>query len=216
MKLDLRKLPVFLISPGTGKYEQRVSIVMHRLVSLGFQDIRQYKSVIDTNSTDSLTHTNIEILTNNIHSTPFIILEDDCGFTDVPLEIELPDDTDALYLGISKWVYPYSFDTLGRGYHIRENQPYDFSDIESYPNIVKLTGTTSTHGILFLSQHYATQFIQQMNKVLANHTPHDLVFATMQKYFNVFALKTPLVYQDVSLGGQEAVTRLVYTSRGFR
>jgi len=216
MKIDLRKLPVFLISPGTGKYEHRVNEVMKRLSALGFEKVTHIQSVPDSNNTDSLTRTNLELMRNNTELTPFIILEDDCGFTESPLEIDIPADTDALYLGISKWVYPHAFETLGRGYHIRENQSQDFQEHPEYPNLVKLTATTSTHGIVFFSRQYLEAFMEHMNKVLPNHTPHDLVFATLQRHYNVYALKNPLVYQDATLGGQEAVTRLTFTPAGFR
>ncbi len=220
MIINLKKTKVYLVSPGTGKYSSRLITVFSRLVSLGFERIEFYRSVVDASGLNSLNKTNIAIFEQELKSPeePFIIIEDDCGFTGpVPDELEIPDDCDAFYLGLAKWVYPHSYETLGRGYHIRENKSEDVEDIGA--GLVKLKGFTSTHAVLYFSRSYMEEFIRRMKPLTLRQDAIislDLVFATMQPQSKVYALKNPLCFQDSQLGGQEAVTHISYNGSCFR
>ncbi len=220
MIINLKKTKVYLVSPGTGKYSSRLITVFSRLVSLGFERIEFYRSVVDASGLNSLNKTNIAIFEQELKSPeePFIIIEDDCGFTGpVPDELEIPDDCDAFYLGLAKWVYPHSYETLGRGYHIRENKSEDVEDIGA--GLVKLKGFTSTHAVLYFSRSYMEEFIRRMKPLTLRQDAIislDLVFATMQPQSKVYALKNPLCFQDSQLEGQEAVTRISYNGSCFR
>ena len=194
MKLDLRTLPVFLISPGTGKYRARVHEVFQRIVDAGFDHVTFVRSAMDPHPTDSLTRT---------------VLEDDVQFDRLPSEVEIPDDADLLYLGVSKWVYPHTYETLGHGFHICENSPGHTTEISD--TVVRLHGTTSTHGIVYFGTRFKAEAVEKLTERLPYHTPHDLIFATLQSKYNVYGLKAPLVYQDATLGGQEKETRLRWT-----
>ncbi len=221
MIINLKKIKVYLVSPGTGKYSSRLITVFSRLVTLGFERIEFFRSIVDTASgLNSLNKTNIAIFEQELNGPqePFIIIEDDCGFTGpVPDELEIPDDCDAFYLGLAKWVYPHSYETLGRGYHIRENKPEDVEDIGA--GLVRLKGFTSTHAVLYFSRSYMEEFIRRMKPLTLqqdNVISLDLVFATMQPQSKVYALKNPLCFQDSQLDGQEAVTRISYNGSCFR
>lgn len=218
MIIELSKVKTYLISPASGKYRERLLTVFSRLINEGFCEIIFYKSLPGTSGTNSLTNTVIEILNKELkNDTPFIIIEDDCSFFTKYDNIELPDNFDALYLGVSKWVYPHTVDTLYlyQRPNIRENS---FMDHTSYNDtLTKINGMTATHAILFNSREYIRQFIDKMSYILkyVDNMPHDLLFASLQKSFNVFALKSPLFYQDSTLGGQEEVTKLNYNGDSY-
>ncbi len=221
MIINLKKIKVYLISPATGKYTDRAVEVFKRLIAQGFERVELYRSVVDIASgLNSLNKTNIAIFEQELRGPqePFIIIEDDCGFTGpVPDELEIPDDCDAFYLGLAKWVYPHSYETLGRGYHIRENKPEDVEDIGA--GLVRLRGFTSTHAVLYFSRTYMEEFIRRMKPLTLrqdNIISLDLVFATMQPQSKVYALKNTLCFQDKLLGGQEDVTRISYNGSCFR
>lgn len=211
MLLNVKELKIYLISPGIDKYKARVLTVFERLVTSGFNNIEYVKSVPGSNSTDSLSRTNLEIMKKELRngcSRPFMILEDDVNILFEYDRIEVPDDADAIYFGVSQWVYPYAFNTLGNGYHIRTNSATDITDTS--PLLTRIKGMTSAHAILFINQEYIRRFINLMTDRLSYITPHDLIFATMHASYNVYALKNPMFYQDKSLGGQENVTKLCY------
>jgi hypothetical protein len=215
MKLDLTKLPVFLVSPGTGKYEERVGEVFRRLVKAGFHTITFVRSTPDPNPTDSLTKTVIQILEAQAgHGVPFLIFEDDVQFEHIPSQIDIPEDADLLYLGVSKWVYPHSYETLGEGFHICENGQGHTTEVSD--TLVRLKGTTSTHGILYRGEAFKADAVEKLKERLAHHTPHDLIFATLHAKYNAYGLKEPLVYQDATLGGQELETRVRWNGGWYR
>lgn len=216
MIIDIKDTKVYLISPGIEKYKLRVSIVFDRLITSGFKQIIFFRSLPGINGTDSLSRTVLEIFKTELKSgfhQPFLILEDDVN---IELEygcIEIPDDADAVYLGVSDWIYPYPFNTLGCGYHIRKNTADDLIDIS--PQLTRIKGMTSAHAILFLNEKFIEKFLNLMTERLAHITPHDLVFATMHSMYNIYALKNPMFYQDKSLGGQENVTNLRFNGKNY-
>jgi hypothetical protein len=218
MIIDLSKVKTYLISPASGKYRERLLTVFSRLINEGFCEIIFYKSLPGTSGTNSLTNTVIEILNKELkNDKPFMILEDDCNFFTKYDKIEIPDNCDALYLGVSKWVYPHAVDTLylRQRPNIRENSSIDHTSYND--TLTKINGMTATHAILFNSREYIRQFIDKMTDILkyVDDMPHDLLFASLQKSFNVFALKSPLFYQDSTLGGQEDVTRLKFDGTSY-
>lgn len=215
MRIDVKNTRVYLISPATGKYTDRLMTVFRRLVNAGFSNIVFQRAVQDPSGTNSLTRTNLEIFRKEVNSNePFIIMEDDCALWNDYSSIDIPDNADAVYLGVSLWIYPHPYDTLNKGYHIRENTAVDIQSIDEH--LTKINGMTSGHAILFVNRDYIRNFISLMEPLLPRTTPHDLVFATMQPQSHVYALKKPMFYQDTTLGGQENVTRLEFNGQTYR
>lgn len=213
MRIDLRTVKIYLISPGTGKYEARQATVLQRLKEFGCTNVEVIQSLSDSSGTNSLTRTNIEIFKREMNTNkPFLTLEDDCQFLFDQHVFEIPDSADAVYFGVSRWVYPHSFESLWRRhieqYHIRENHIGDHTLNES---LVQIRGMTGGHAILFISTKFITTFLNCIDSLLQWQTPHDLIFATLQQQFEVYALPVPLLYQDASLGGQEKETKLRYS-----
>lgn len=207
--MDIKSVKVYIISPKEGKYKERSDIVSQRVKDIGFRHVTIYKSIPDAHNTNSLTKTVIDIFNQELNNTePFIILEDDCGILKNIDTIELPESTDVLYLGVTSWIYPHDYWTLGKGYHIRPNQSNDITDYNKC--LTKINGMTSGHAIMFINRSFMKEFIEKMGPLLEKYMAHDLVFATMHKNYTVLALKDPMFYQDSSLGGQESVTRLTY------
>lgn len=219
MHIDIKNTKVYVISPGTGIYTNRILTVFHRLVQYGFQRVEFVRSLPGQTNTLSLTNTVIDICKRELSGdAPFIILEDDCAvFTEYD-KIELPDDSDVLYLGVSKWMYPFPLDTL----YLKRRPPIfpnSSKVIASYNDLLtKIVGLTGGHAILFISREFMRTFIAHMTDIsrYTNNLPHDLLFAALQPSFNVYALKNPMFYQDITLGGQEAITRLTFNGECYQ
>ena len=166
-----------------------------------------------------MTNTVLEIFKQELNNDkPFIILEDDCAFFTKYDQIEIPENTDMLYLGVALWSYPYDINTL----YLRERPNIihnSIDTIESYNNtLVKIKGMTATHAILYISRDFIRTFIEKMTDISKNidNLPHDLLFSSLHRSFNVFGLKQPMFYQDAVLGGQEDVTKLTFNGECFR
>ena len=219
MLLDIKDIKVYIISPGTDNYRSKLITVFERVVDEGFKHVTFFKSIPDPNKTVSLTNTVLGIFKRELNNdTPFIILEDDCAFFTKYDQIEIPDNADMLYLGVSLWSYPYSVDTLYSVYRpdIVRNS---IDTVELYNNtLVKIKGMTATHAILYISREFIRTFIDKMTDISKNiyNLPHDLLFSSLHQSFNVFGLKEPMFYQDATLGGQEDVTKLTFDTDCYR
>ncbi len=216
MRINIKTTKVYLVSPGTGKYESRVQTVFQRLVKQGYTNIEFFRSIPDSSGSDSLTRTNIEIFKKEMYSDkPFIIIEDDCQVLFDINTVDIPENTDAFYLGVANWVYPHPYETIGRGYHIREHNSSDHINYNA--TVTKIRYMTGTHAVMYFNREYMRKFIILSEELLAKKmcVSLDLVFATMQPSANVYALKQPMYYQDSSLGGQQEVTKLVYNGTKY-
>jgi len=221
MIIDLKNTKVYLISPATDKYRSRVNVVFDRLLDAGFNRIEFIRSIPSFNNMNSLTKTCIHIFNKEMNNNePFIIIEDDCELFYNYDTIDLPDDFDTLYLGVSQWVYPHSIESLSLPLHQRPHiLPNDQHTIQSYnENLTKIRGMCGTHAILYRSRNYLKVFmdIMKWGTALSDILNHDLAFATLQNSFQVFALKNPMFYQDNKLGGQEDVTKLTFKENCYK
>lgn len=132
---------------------------------------------------------------------PFILYEDDCSkYREYPEYIEVPDDSDFVYIGISKVSMNNSTD------HIASY----FKNVND--EVVRVYNMLSTHGIMVCSASGALAIQKALLECYCREIPWDIYIAYIQPYYNVYALKIPLVYQDSRYGGLEEPTRFSFTS----
>ncbi len=132
---------------------------------------------------------------------PFVLLEDDCTkFRDFPDSIQVPDDCDILYIGLSYWGMPHSNSEAGYWNNVYYKNYND--------NIVRIYNMLSLHGIIICSASGALAIQKCMMEGYFKDNIWDIYTAFIQPYYNVYALKTPLVYQDGQIGGHEEYTRI--------
>ena len=99
MNLDLREIPAVYINllQDTGRNREMKKL----LKKCGFKTTLRIDAEYTPNSLAgcSLSHHNA------LHEVdpPFIVFEDDCVIKNFQPEIEIPDDADAVYLGVSSW-----------------------------------------------------------------------------------------------------------------
>lgn len=139
---------------------------------------------------------------NNKPFQPFAILEDDVKKNcDFPSDIEIPDDTDILYIGLSRCgaTIPKHFDTVC------------FKNIND--NIIKIYNMLSTHGMMICSIRGLLTLQKCMLESYFLNKPWDIHITQSQPYLNVYALKKPLVYQYGKIGGHEEPTRIDYIDK---
>jgi len=213
--MDLRQVKVYVISPGVGKYELRLRNTLSRLQRVGFQKIEHVLSVPDESPTNSLSLTNLVIFEKEKNGTePFMILEDDVQVEDYVgndmWHVAVPQDAVAVYLGVSLWVYPHEYHTLSCGKHIRSITPQEALSYDD--RFVLIKGMTSAHAILFLDRAFIQTLSLCIRSYLNVRTPHDLILATLQQHYPVYALKLPIFYQDRLEGGQQLETRLIWST----
>lgn len=134
---------------------------------------------------------------------PFVILEDDIKKADdFPEHIEIPENTDILYIGLSSW------GMTDKNYGINNSVCYTNID----DNIIRIYNMLSSHGFIICSLRGLLSVQKCMMEVFINSDPWDIFLARLQPHLNVYALKNPLVYQYGEIGGQEYYTKISYTT----
>ncbi len=129
---------------------------------------------------------------------PFILIEDDASFFDDEMrnEITLPDNADILYIGLSNCSMNSSVFHVSNYYETVDNE------------VVRIKHMLASHGIMICSALGASALQRTMMENWFMCKPWDVPMAYIQPYYNVYALRKPLVYQDSKFGGEEGCTKV--------
>jgi len=127
---------------------------------------------------------------------PFCIFEDDVKkYREFPEIIEVPDDSDILYIGLSS----VGCDNTG---------VTKLSYIDINKDIIKINNMLACHGFIICSQSGLLAIQKCMLEGYFTNIVWDIFTSQIQPYYNVYALKVPLVYQYGAIGGVESHTKL--------
>ena len=191
MNLDLKEIPAVYINlkKDVDKNESMKSM----LNQCGFKNIIR----VDAEYTPdnplagcSLSHYNALCEVD----LPFIVFEDDCKVKTFRSSVEVPDDSEAIYLGISSW---------GR----MNSHSGPFVQCENIGfGMVRIYNMLSAHSVLYLDEEYTSlcRRISYNSYETAQH--QDIGFAEIQRYYNVYAFNEPLFYQTSSNGTDDKLT----------
>lgn len=183
MKLDLREIPVYYVN--LDEQDEKRKCTENLLKNNGFKYVERFSAIKhESGRIIGCARSHYEILKKNI-KPPFIILEDDCVLNGDFLHcMEVPDNADALYLGISHW-----------GRYLNHSGPYVHYE-KITDELVKIYNMLTTHAILYLSEEYKNickRIAYYYGYMIEDHV--DIGFAEIQKFFNVYALDNPLFVQ---------------------
>ena len=182
MKLKLTDIPVYYINLDEQEEKRKRTETM--LKQIGFKFVERFSAIKhEAGRIIGCARSHYEIL--NKAQVPFIILEDDCSLNkEVPKIIEIPDNTDALYLGISHW-----------GRYLNHSGPYVHTT-ELNEDIVRVHNMLATHAIMYISPEYANmckRISYHFGYEVENHL--DIGFAEIHRFFNVYSFDEPLLRQ---------------------
>ena len=182
MNISLVDIPVFYINLDEQEEKRKTTETL--LKQLGFKYVQRFSAVKhEAGRIIGCARSHYEIL--RTQKPPFIILEDDCAlnkeFTNV---LEIPDNADALYLGISHW-----------GRYLNHSGPYVHTT-KVNDEVVRVHNMLATHAILYLTESYVDvckRVAHHFGYEVENHL--DIGFAEIHKLYNVYALNEPLFRQ---------------------
>jgi hypothetical protein len=129
---------------------------------------------------------------------PFLLIEDNVSMDREFDPVNIPDDADILYVGISN---------CSMNDHKIHYANY-YESVPESPEVVRIKHMISTHGIMVCSPLAAAVLQRTMLEVFLTDYPWDVPLAFIQPYYKVYALKRPYVYQDSHYGGYEKQTRI--------
>ena len=135
---------------------------------------------------------------------PFIMLEDDAKkYRPFPENIEIPKDTDILYIGIS---------TYGRIRGNTINHGVCYTPINT--EVARVYNMLSGHGLLICSSAGLLAVQKCLLEDFSRNRNYDICLAEVQPYYRVYALMRPLVYQYGMIGGTEGATKIEMSPTG--
>lgn len=195
--MKLIDIPVIFICPDHNeKYSKRKEHMFELLNKIGFKSIVHYKSGNESYPT-CLLKAFIDILRQNLNDLPVLVVEDDIEcFLELnsDTEFDMPDDTDAFYVGFSK-----------SGGHKTLNSHDGWSQIEKISDKhIRILNMLTTHAILYKSKEYKQRVITQLNNLLDKPLYHsDVIIARLHPEYKIYGYHYPLFYQSVKWGNVE-------------
>jgi hypothetical protein len=182
MRLNILELPVFYINL---KKEKQKDVEMRQILStLGFKNFQRFDGVLGDNKTEGCAKSHQRLLQEIDVDGPFIVFEDDIevsgGFNPI---VDVPDDADAVYLGISKYSLEYG----------KTSQDLVAEKIDD--ELYRIYNMLAAHAILYLNNDYPRFLSKAITAMLDANRNQDNARAETMKYFNVYCLTNPLFYQ---------------------
>jgi hypothetical protein len=195
--IDITKIPAVYIN--LEKHKEKNDNMYNVLSSIGFETIERIEGVLDTeNPVAGCSKAHHKALSS--FEAPFVLFEDDCVLFDqnTVTKIEIPDNADALYLGISSWGRMNGHN----GFYLQ------YDEFEEQSNLLRIYNMLGGHSIIYLTEDY-----KKMCEKVSYHAGYvikdyqDIGFAEIQKFFNVYSLNNPMFYQTSNaLGTKNNIT----------
>jgi hypothetical protein len=128
------------------------------------------------------------------YKQPVIIFEDDANYTEYYNNIvEIPNDTDAVWLGTSMYGLVKGWEHMSIRDGIYLTTP---TKVDEYKNFYKVENMLSAHAVLYISERYITNMINYFKYCINQYIAPDIIFAATMKDYNIYACKQPMFYQD--------------------
>lgn len=190
MKINLREIPVYWINADTAT--DRAKTIEETLNRCGFERNIRYTATMHENKVIGCALSHIMAL-SQIEDDLFILMEDDVLETEwLNMEIEIPDDFDAFYLGTSYW--PNDIQRSKMSLLTSNTQK---KEIEN--GIYKISHMTGLHAVLYRNNNYKKEAAIRMYEWLRNPNGNlhcDVPTAELQAKYSVYAPSHPFFYQS--------------------
>jgi len=183
MKVDFSDVPAYFINLRTQTFKRKKT--QESLAFQGFEDVTWVQGGLAKKQVlgCALGHRNAleYVLKQNVF--PCLVVEDDVMPYAEPKVVDVPDDADALYVGLSIF-----------GIQNGGGVP-NFSAERVSDDVYRLNNMLSAHAIVYFNREYV-EFLLQVNDIFRNMgTNQDKGRAETMKYWNVYGLAHPLFYQ---------------------
>lgn len=188
---------VFICPAHNEKYLARKAHMEALCAELGFKEVIHWKSGTEAYP-DCLNKATIDIL-EYFANRPVLLLEDDVDVQGLR-EFDIPEDADAVYLGLSKCA---GSKTINQWQGESQFAPYSDSQ-------VRVLNMLSGHAIYYHSAGYKRVVAEYLRSYTGTKYYNDVPISRLQPCFRVYANKKPLFYQANRFNAPhdlEAVTR---------
>lgn len=149
----------------------------------------------DPVSGTALAHLNV-LQSLQHQGNPFIVFEDDIEVNKFIKTISVPEDADAVYLGLS---------CMGL-YNGKDEE--QVSAEKETRNVSRIYNMLATHAIVYINPDYVKSVIKAVEFCKDRNMPLDIGIADNMKFWNVYGMTNPMFYQR---GKYERYTNLSLT-----
>lgn len=162
------------------EHEERRDSMEKMLSLIGFSNYERFPGIKAEGGCRKSHH---KLLSEGL-KPPFIVLEDDCALKTEVTEMEVPDNIDFIYLGISAF-----------GYYNGNISTVAYQEVTN--EVSRVYNMLSTHAMLYLSEEYVN-IVKRVAYYCSYKTSQafDKSIAEVAKYSEVYALNDPFFYQD--------------------
>jgi len=201
MNLDLREIPFYYVNLEDAV--ERRENVETILKELGIKSVNRVNAVRHSNGFAGCARTVSDFL-HEVTDGPFVLIEDDIAVKNWEPILEVPDDADALYLGISGW-----------GRMNGHSGPFvQWEHIDD--NLLRVYNMLGGHAIVYLSSEWvemARRCCYHAGYVIESY--YDIQVAEVQRFFNIYSLDDPYFYQTSSDGNQKVTYEKLSTQQSL-
>lgn len=171
MKINLKDLTIAYIN--IGRYPNRNQTMINMLEHYGLNYYRVEGSINENHDPIAKSHLMA------LEGSPDIILEDDCLPFDYREEIDIPDDADVVFLGVSTGTT-----------HTHKPKYTKLSN-----EIYKLNDMTTTHAILYVTEAGRQWLRNAYEMTVKENIGFDMSTARLMPTINAYGLNSPIWYQ---------------------
>ena len=190
MTIDLRKIQSLWIGGINKNREFKIKSLLDRLE----YNHKQIPAVISNGFNGNTQSTKNAIEESIKYNEPVIIFEDDANITEhYNNEIDVPDDADAIWLGTSIYGLVNNWESMSLRDGIFLTQPQKTGE---YNNFYKVENMLSLHAVVFITNKYKQSMFNYLQYLINKQTAPDIITAETMKYFNIYACKKPMFFQD--------------------
>lgn len=182
-KINLTELDVFFINMDRDVDKRRQ--IEEMLSRLGFKSVHRVAGFEDPVKKRGVAKSHQKVM-NDLkgHTKPFIVFEDDIRTHNFIENLAVPDDAHAYYLGNSYWGL----------YHGKGTRRVSLEQVDQ--DLFRIYNMLAAHAILYLNPDYVAFIAEAIKFNLYADKNQDMARANTMKFFNIYANKHPLFYQN--------------------
>jgi hypothetical protein len=194
MKINIPSVPAFYINMEDAPQRKNNFVSWNK--DLGFNNVTRIAGIYDEKYYVGLSKAFVNALESGIKikGDSFIVFEDDAHPTEkFKNEIEVPDDADAVYLGVSPWGFRRDQDPKGKA----DFNGSVFKEVKDFSEVFKIYNTLTCHAILYTNKDYAGAALESYKKSidLKHYGDAQIYFDGLFDKYNVYAVG-PFFYQN--------------------
>jgi hypothetical protein len=194
MKINIPSVPAFYINMEDAHQRKNDFVSWNR--DLGFNNVTRIAGIYDEKYYVGLSKAFVNALESGIEmeAKSFTVFEDDAFPTEAYTnQIEVPDDADAVYLGVSPWGFRRDQDIKGGA----DFNGSVFEKVDNFPGVFRIHSTLSCHAILYTNKGYAEVALESYKKSidLGHFGDAQIYFDGLFDKYKIYAIG-PFFYQN--------------------